>query len=66
LETAPHLRKLANTFADVLRAARLKTEHALSYADCFVAHTALTLTAPVITGDPEFKKTENIVTIQWV
>lgn len=39
----------------VLRAARIKIAHALSYADCFAAASALELDAPLVTGDPELR-----------
>jgi ribonuclease VapC len=49
----------------VLDAARLKSEHAISYADCFAAATAIKEGASIVTGDPEFKKVENKAPIIW-
>ena len=50
----------------VLRAAEIKARHPVSYADCFVAATAIREEATIITGDPEFKRLEAIVKIQWI
>ena len=46
--------------------AELKARHALSYADCFAAATALRHGASIVTGDPEFKKVEHLVQIEWI
>ena len=43
------------TSSIILLAAEIKANHAISYADCFVAATALEYKASIITGDPEFK-----------
>jgi len=56
----------ANTFQDILGAARIKAIHALSYADCFAIYTAIKEDATLVTGDPEFKKVEKIVKIDWL
>lgn len=37
----------------VLDAARIKSEHPMSYADAFAAATAVRFAAPLWTGDPE-------------
>ena len=55
-----------NTFQDILGAARIKATHSLSYADCFAIHTAIKEGATLVTGDPEFKKAEKIVKIDWL
>jgi uncharacterized protein len=47
-------------------AAELKARHALSYAECFAAATAIKHEAAVVTGDPEFKKVEDLVAIEWI
>lgn len=57
---------LPNNFEDVMNAARLKSEYPLSFADCFAASTAERENAIVMTGDPEFKKIEHIVKIEWL
>lgn len=37
----------------VLRAATIKADHAMAYADAFAAATAVAHQAPLLTGDPE-------------
>jgi len=50
----------------ILSAADLKAQYALSYADCFAVATALKYQAVIVTGDPEFKKIDHLVKIDWV
>jgi predicted nucleic acid-binding protein len=57
---------LTNSLEDVIAAARLKTPHALSYADCFAAATAIREQAPLVTGDPEFNKLGQALEIDWI
>jgi predicted nucleic acid-binding protein len=47
-------------------AARFKSQHKMSYADCFVAALAKSFKADLVTGDGEFKAVEDQVKIQWV
>ncbi len=49
----------------IRRAAEIKASYAVSYADAFYISLALELNAKVITGDPEFKKIDDIELI-WV
>ncbi len=58
--------KRSNTFQDVIEAAKIKAAHALSYADCFAVQTSLKENAPIVTGDPEFKKAEKLMKIDWL
>jgi len=44
-------------------AAKLKGKHQIPYADCFAAALARRLKAPVVTGDPEFKKLTREISI---
>ena len=60
IETVP------NTLRDVIEAARIKSTHSISYADCFVVATAAREDAAIITGDPEFKKVQKAVAIDWM
>ena len=46
--------------------ARFKSQHKLSYADCFAAALSKQLHAVLITGDKEFKALENHIQIHWV
>ena len=57
---------LDNSFEDVIEAARLKAAHALSFADCFAAATAIRERAALVTGDREFEKLGRIVEIEWL
>jgi len=50
----------------IMRAAEMKAQYAISYADCFAAATAEKLSASIITGDLEFKKVEHIVSVDWI
>jgi ribonuclease VapC len=49
-----------------IAAARIKTDHPMSYADAFAVATALREDATVVTGDPEFAKVEHLVKIDWL
>ena len=57
---------VANTFQDVLEAAKIKATYSLSFADCFATATAIKEKACIVTGDPEFKKVQNIINIEWI
>lgn len=50
----------------ILSASEVKAEYAISYADCFAVATALRLEGSIITGDPEFKKVEHLVQVEWI
>jgi len=50
----------------ILGAAEIKAQYAISYADCFAVATAKQLSASIITGDPEFKKVEHLVSVNWI
>lgn len=52
--------------ARVLAAAELKAEYPISYADAFAAALVQELGATLVTGDPEFKKLEPVITISWL
>ena len=47
-------------------AARFKSRHKMSYADCYAGALAKTMKADLVTGDKEFKAIEDVVAIQWV
>jgi len=57
---------LTNAFEDVMAAARIKSEVPISFADCFAVATARRENVIVLTGDPEFKKVEHLVKIDWL
>lgn len=50
----------------VLAAAHLKATHAISYADAFVVAAAQEMRATILTGDPEFKTVEALVSVEWL
>jgi ribonuclease VapC len=65
------LRDLRIQFEDAdweltVEAARFKSQHKMSYADCYAAGLAKRKGAHLITGDPEFKGVEDQIKIQWV
>lgn len=49
-----------------LEAAKLKAAHPVAYADCFAAALGKREKARVVTGDPEFKRFGNDVTVEWI
>jgi ribonuclease VapC len=50
----------------VYRAAELKAAFAMSYADTFALASAIEHRATLVTGDPEFRQAEQLVSIIWV
>ena len=50
----------------VYKAAELKADYPISYADCFASACALEQSAILVTGDPEFKKVAHLINIQWI
>ncbi|KAB0663574.1 type II toxin-antitoxin system VapC family toxin [Oryzomonas japonica] len=50
----------------VFRAAELKARFPLSIASAFALASAVEHHATLVTGDPEFKKVEHLVGIEWI
>ena len=50
----------------IWKASEIKAEYPISYADCFAAATAMNYHAVILTGDPEFKKLGDIVSVEWI
>jgi len=50
----------------IWKASEIKAEYSISYADCFAAATAVRYEASILTGDPEFKKVESLVKVEWL
>ena len=50
----------------IWEASEIKAEYSISYADCFAVATAQRYEAIVLTGDPEFKKIESLVPVDWL
>jgi len=57
---------ISNDFNAVISASKIKARHAISFADCFTVATAQIENAVILTGDPEFKKVEKFVKIDWL
>lgn len=49
-----------------IEAAKIKADYPMAYADAFAVATAMKEDAVVITGDPEFRQVEHLVTIDWL
>ena len=47
-------------------AAKLKGKYRIAYADCFAVALSGKLKATLVTGDPEFKKLKERISIQWI
>jgi ribonuclease VapC len=60
LEIVPVERELA------LRAAHIKAEYPIAYADAFAAALAQRAAATLVTGDPEFKLLDALLRIHWL
>ena len=70
-ETLETIRSLPVNLCDtsearVLAAAEFKADYPISYADAFAAALAQELGATLVTGDPEFKRLEPVLTISWL
>lgn len=50
----------------ILAAARIKAHYPVSFADSFAIALADEFSAPVVTGDPEFRRTEALVSVLWL
>jgi predicted nucleic acid-binding protein len=44
----------------------LKARYPISLGDCFAAALALQLNCPLVTADPEFRKLEDILQVEWL
>ncbi len=47
-------------------AAKLKGEFRIAYADCFAVALSVKLSAALVTGDPDFKKLHERISIKWI
>jgi ribonuclease VapC len=71
IEVLAHIERLNFTVLPVpnsliFQAAEYEAQFGISYADCFALASAVEHKAPVVTGDPEFKKVKHLVEIVWV
>ena len=51
---------------EVLAAAHIKANFPLAYADAFAVAAGMETEGVVLTGDPEFKLTEELVQVEWL
>lgn len=65
LPTLP-ITNISNTLQEVIQAAKIKARYPISYTDCFTVATAIKEGATILTGDPDFKHVEKIVSIEWL
>ncbi len=65
LPTLP-ITNISNALQEVIQAAKIKAQYPISYADCFAVATAIKEGATILTGDPDFKHVEKIVSIDWI
>ena len=47
-------------------AAILKGSFRMAYADCFAAALALRMKVPLVTGDPDFRRMGDKITVTWI
>ena len=47
-------------------AAKLKGKYRIVYTNCFAVALSVKLNASLVTGDPEFKKLQERISIQWI
>jgi ribonuclease VapC len=47
-------------------AAKLMGKYSVAYADCFAVALSVKLNASLVTGDPEFQKVKERISIQWI
>ncbi len=50
----------------VFKAAEIKAEYSISYADCFALASAIEQSAILVTEDPDFKKVAHLIKIKWI
>ena len=65
LPTLP-IRLVLPSAEDVVAAAKLKSARRISYADGFAASLAEKEKASLITGDPELREMDGLLSIEWV
>lgn len=57
---------LSATKERILKAAHIKANARMSYADTFAAAAAFEYNASLLTGDPEFSEVEDDISIFWL
>jgi predicted nucleic acid-binding protein len=64
IDALPITRLSADQYVD--RVIDLKADYPVPLADCFAAAAAMERNCPVVTGDPEFKRFQGIVEVEWL
>jgi ribonuclease VapC len=57
---------IASADAYIEQVVGIKAKYSISLADCFAAALAADLHCPLVSGDPEFKKLESFLTVEWL
>lgn len=57
---------IASADAYIKQVVRIKAQHSISLTDCFAAALAIDLNCPLVTSDPEFRKLEGMLTVDWL
>ncbi len=65
LEILP-LEVISNSLDDIMQAARIKARYTIGTVSSLVVATAIFQKAMLVTGDPEFKKVDGLIPIQWL
>lgn len=60
------IEKIDITWERIKQAASIKADHPIACADAFVAGLGQEFNSPIVTGDPEFKQLEEIVSVIWL
>jgi PIN domain nuclease of toxin-antitoxin system len=58
--------RIASADDYIPRVIELKAQYPIAFADCFAAALAIELGCPLVTSDPEFRKLEKILTVEWL
>jgi predicted nucleic acid-binding protein len=65
LDSSLPIKTIDPSRALIIRAAQLKSKYPVSYADAFAAETAVGLSAPLVTGDPELRSIPDLK-LEWL
>lgn len=50
----------------IFHAAEIKGKYPVAFGDCIAVALAQEHTAPILTGDPEYRRIEHLVSIRWL
>ena len=50
----------------IFQAAEYKAQFGISYANCFALASAVEHKAPIVTGDPDFRRVKGVAEIFWI